>query len=1097
MRYRRFTPVFTLLNFALNVTLSIALPAALTAAFAPSPAVAREARVQGARFLSIGEFKSLAEDLSRKVNLFRDAWALDPEAEFFGGTSRDFLFWVKGRLREARTREEALKIAEKLRSMPVIDVRSFILTESDIDIAGTAMLDAQNYGVRKFDLVSKSRFDPATAEGKSELEQGYVPLEKIRLSSKGFVEWRGMGDGLKELYDGRPTVRYAPPELFAQTHYAKQGLNHPILLTLRYMRILGVNYFQEYGAGYPDQALLFDIDQESEAAVRMVIGDAGESSLRSFLDKPQFRKWLNASIGRAFRSYTNPTAARMLFKHFGVDKLLARYDGIEPFNQYVFVKNRNAARIEENLKTYGLDAKKLLTPASLLFEDGKLYHGTKSTEAFRNILLQGVLGSEGGSTGAGLYGVNKSTLKTAIEYGGGAADNVVTFEVSSQARCIDVTQGEGRRALEFVGGDFEKLEALFGADIVKYPYSPYAFVVKNAGVLSKPRGLTRNVMTIDSAIARAEEIATIEEFEVFWKSLGLASFTHDEVRLIVKSFLGSPLRRKTPAFYERIFTKVQISLQQVMRPISQPTSKFRRSGHSSPNPAFERALADTMALLAGLHAERDMTSQYTRILSYADMQYQLQNFFKDLPDELVPKLYAKLEITDIEKARLYESLWQHKDRESVKEYRKALLSEIVSKIQTPDDFADTLNSLYPVLSFEVLDFVTTDLMYAGLKKLTANAVSDPAILDGIMNDAKTHLLAHDDFAMLLLTAPAGLRPIILEKLSRPEQINHLYKLGGPLRNWSKPEKSSVLFSKSLPWVEFGPEALRSYDAYLEKRFDLFEYLNFVANAEKDVHGSVPVSRDNIATSILGLNPGYYAHTQWSQFIPQYAKLQTLADVAVRKLDSKGRERLFSLLNKAIDEYLTVPFASYISGETKPVTVLLHAWFGLPSSETFPVLSDRIIAALKTAMADEAHTESANRYRPLAEMFVKTMLRQPWARQRRDLLELAVSLPYHKWIETSDVQLNQAIALLVGEFPEWKQHPDLVLKLIRKMAADYERHIADEKRSSPSLSHDWAKDPSPGQKILAEILARPEWAGHPELSRAMHEDCARFLKRARP
>lgn len=1083
MRFRRFTPLFAFLW------------AGLLPAFIPLPAYAQKPGVEGTRLLSADEFKSLAEELSRKVNLFRDAWKADPDAEFFGGTSRDFLFWIKGQLRGARTREEALKIAEHLRAKPVIDVRSFILSESDIDIAGSAGLDAAAYGVRKIDVVTKARFDSSTPEGKSELEQGFVPLEKIRLSSKGFVEWKGMGDGLKEIHDGRPTIHYASPEVFAQTHYARQGLNHPILLTLRYLRILGVNYFQEYGAGYPNTDWLFNIDSESEAAVRKVIRETGETSLRAYLEKPQFKKWLNASIGRAFRSYTNPTAAHLLFKHFGVDKLLSRYDGIEPFNQYLFVKPRDTAKIDANLKAYGLDPDKLFISPSKLFEDGKLYHGTKTAETFRNILLQGVLASGGGSAHEGLYGVNKANLNTALDYSRGSTDNIVTFEISPDARCVDITQGEGERALKLVDGDFSKLDALFGADIVKYPYSPHAFVVKNAGVLSKPKGLTRNVMTVDSAIARAEEIATLEEFEVYWKSLGLASFTRDETRLILKQFLSSPLGRKTLAGDERIFVKIQIGLQQAMRPNSAGIMRHRAIGQASQNSGFERALADAEALLAGFQSERDMTAQYVPLLKYAEMQNHLPEFFKDLPVETVPKLYVELKLPDVDKALIYQAmLWKHKDRESVQAYQKLLLSETVANIRTPDDFADILNRFLPALSF---DFVTTDLLYAGLKKLTTNAVSDPSLLDGLVNNDKTNLIAYHDYAMMFLTAPARLRPTILEKLSSRDKIQYLYKLGGPLRNWSKPDKPSHLSSKSLPWTQFDPEALRTYDQYLEQHFDVFTYFDFVANASKNKYGKVPVSRDDVATSILGLNPGYYEATGLSQYLPHYAKLQTLADAAVRKLDSKGRERLFTLLYKAMDEYLQVPFASYISSETKPVTVLLHAWFGLTSSETFPVLADRIVATLKSAAASEAGTPSANSYRPLAELFVKTMLRQPWARQRRDLLELAVSLPYHTWLESSNVQLNRAIALLVGEFPEWKKHPDLVLKLIRKMAADYERHIADEKKSSPSLSHDWANEPSPGQKILAETLARPEWAGHPELLQAMHENCARYLKGPRP
>jgi hypothetical protein len=39
--------------------------------------------------LTIDQFRALAHDLSHKVTLFNDAWDQDPEAEFYGGTTRD------------------------------------------------------------------------------------------------------------------------------------------------------------------------------------------------------------------------------------------------------------------------------------------------------------------------------------------------------------------------------------------------------------------------------------------------------------------------------------------------------------------------------------------------------------------------------------------------------------------------------------------------------------------------------------------------------------------------------------------------------------------------------------------------------------------------------------------------------------------------------------------------------------------------------------------------------------------------------------------------------------------------------------------------
>jgi hypothetical protein len=168
--------------------------------------------------------------LAPKVSLFADTWAKDPEAEFFGGTSRDFLYWVKGQFKDITTREDTVKKMASLRALKILDVRDFIIGESDVDVitsSGTLDLDAGDYGVRKIDPVDRQRLDPSTEMGKTEREQGHIPMEKIRLGRNGLIDWRDFGDGIGELHSGKPTVHFAPDEVFRQTTTQSSGRTSP------------------------------------------------------------------------------------------------------------------------------------------------------------------------------------------------------------------------------------------------------------------------------------------------------------------------------------------------------------------------------------------------------------------------------------------------------------------------------------------------------------------------------------------------------------------------------------------------------------------------------------------------------------------------------------------------------------------------------------------------------------------------------------------------------------------------------------------------------------------------------------------------------
>jgi hypothetical protein len=466
--------------------------------------------------MSLPEFKALAEELAPKVNLFQDIWSADPSAEFFGGTSRDFLYWLKGKLKNASGEGTLKEIISKLRTRQIIDVREFILYESDVDVVSTKPIpvDAATYGVKKIDTISPDRFDVKTESGQNEIKQGYIPVEKIRLGLNGFIRSDSFGNGLREIYESKPTVHFSSDSDFRSTHYAQLGINHPILLALRYIRILAMNYFQNFGAGLPKSVdLLSGIDSQSEVKTKNVINQAlGDSNFQSYLSNEKFAKWLNSTIQKTFRSYTNPTAAKLLMQYFKADLLVETFKGIEPINQYLFATTPKPQIWEENFKKYKVKESELFVPRDQLFPDGHLYHGTKTESAFRSILFQGILPSEEGVAGPGLYGVSSKDVAFASEWAGDAS-RVVMFDVSPTARIVDLRQPEAYQLAE----NFSSREAFaeaFGIDIFLYPYKPDAYVVKNGSVLASVTGYKRKLLKIPEMIQvlRQGQQVSIEDF---------------------------------------------------------------------------------------------------------------------------------------------------------------------------------------------------------------------------------------------------------------------------------------------------------------------------------------------------------------------------------------------------------------------------------------------------------------------------------------------------------------------------------------------------------------------------------------------------------
>lgn len=537
---------------------SIALYLILFFSFLEGIAGAREF----SQIISPDEFKYLAEELAPKVNLFHDAWKQDPQAEFFGGTTRDYVYWLKGQFKNIATREEAEKQIAKLRALPSIDVRDFIIGDSDVDIVGgSADLRASDYGLKKIDFIDGDRFNINTVSGKNEIDQGFIPVEKIRLGQNGFKPVTSFGDGVAEIHAGRLSVHFPDAAKFKETHYAKLKLNHEILLALRYLRVIAMNYFYEHGSGYPNES--FRIDEKTAAQLEALIKRVRETrELNPYLREPKFQEWINAAIKKTFRSYTNPTAAHILFKRFGLEQLIQDY-GLEPINSYLFAKHRNEELIARNIQSLGVDKKNIFIEPKIEFSDMRLYHGTKTEEAFRSILLQGILPSENGAAGGGLYGVAQKNLSFAQEWGGDK-NRVVVFNVKPEAKIVDITRGEGAKAFEVFktkhGKDYNHFADFIGADIIKYPYDLDAFVVKNSAVLSYPAGHTRGILSLGKALLALEKVSSSKEVSDLLQQLDMNRYTNAELKHILQALHSKLAYPEISQAVERLSSNSQFAL---------------------------------------------------------------------------------------------------------------------------------------------------------------------------------------------------------------------------------------------------------------------------------------------------------------------------------------------------------------------------------------------------------------------------------------------------------------------------------------------------------------------------------------------------------
>lgn len=309
-------------GFALHLVLHFSMVTGVTglALGVGSPAPCYGSNTPSLHF-SEAEFRQIAIELAQKVDLFQDIWALDPDAVLTAGVVRDFLYFVRQKLARSSSLEELRKIER-------IELKEFMLEESDVDLVSTqwdfSTIVPKNYGFDRLDRVTPDRFTPGKPHYRTEHDQGYIPIEKLMLGKTTISSPSAFGDGFHEIYTGKPTIWIPDNAMFNATYFAGLGANHLVLLVMRYVRTLSLN-FAKTGAT--------DIQGDFANIPAPIIErmqEIASSSLHSMFMNSKFAEWYRKGVDRAFRGGGSTKYTFQLFQKLGLDLVVAKWPEQSP-----------------------------------------------------------------------------------------------------------------------------------------------------------------------------------------------------------------------------------------------------------------------------------------------------------------------------------------------------------------------------------------------------------------------------------------------------------------------------------------------------------------------------------------------------------------------------------------------------------------------------------------------------------------------------------------------------------------------------------------------------------------------------------------------
>lgn len=290
------------------------------------------------QFYTCDEFQTIALQTVGKVDLFQEIWRLQPKAELFGGVSRDYLFWVKSQLDQAKSKEEFDVIVSLLAETKTISVREFLLAGSDVDVVVAPgkldPIDAKKYGLLKIEAINSNRFNSNHPHGKTEESQGFSPVEKIRLRRDQVKKDGRFGDGTTEICKSKFSVTFTSEEKFESGYFAKKDIAHPVLLAIRMIRVLSLAYLRKYGSGVVDPAKVEALyDSHTKEKLRWVFAQTlvdpkFTHRLTQTKDKraaESFQRFLSKSLSKAAAGFVNPSVSEYLFEDLGAHPFLLKY----------------------------------------------------------------------------------------------------------------------------------------------------------------------------------------------------------------------------------------------------------------------------------------------------------------------------------------------------------------------------------------------------------------------------------------------------------------------------------------------------------------------------------------------------------------------------------------------------------------------------------------------------------------------------------------------------------------------------------------------------------------------------------------------------
>ncbi len=366
---------------------------------------------------------------------------------------------------------------------------------------------------------------------------------------------------MAEIYHGRLSVTIPALETFQNTHFAKLGINHRILLVARYLRGVAQDYFREYGREIPSESDLTErIPFQTLKEIRQITADAAnDPAFVELVKNARFRTFLNSQVQKSLRGYTNPEAAAALFKLFGLDTVWKRNESLEPVNQYLFAHEPLASNtVKARIASYGFKAEEVLSPVDQLLPDLTIYHGTPSDVAFRSILSQGALPSQSDRyVGSGLYAASKESIPFLTRnYAGGDEKRIVKFKVSSNTRAVDISKGKGKELFEEYlrrHPDLKEKRGFsraansfankFDIELLRYQFidtKDRPFVVKNSRILSSPEGHLAKIVSLGEIMNLATRVSDLNTLSAFNDAFGYSGLLPEDAEVVLSNINAPP-----------------------------------------------------------------------------------------------------------------------------------------------------------------------------------------------------------------------------------------------------------------------------------------------------------------------------------------------------------------------------------------------------------------------------------------------------------------------------------------------------------------------------------------------------------------------------